>query len=150
MWAHALVVQGFCREFRLVASRGCKGMHESEFGRRVVMDYLRRGVKPFGRNEISWWDFLLFWPLWDLFMRSPVSFCRTFLLDLLKLFIAFLLWDVLMKFIALCCIFSDEISWWDYIFFWPSLSFHSILVRVLPFAFFFCALTVNIIDLLFL
>ncbi len=49
-----LVVRGFGRGFWLVARWRCKGMHESEFGRRGVMDSAeKRGVMLLGRNEVS-------------------------------------------------------------------------------------------------
>ncbi len=63
-WAHALVVRGFGRGFRLVARRWFKGMHDSEFGRKGLMEYVEKGRHAF-------------WPLWDFFMRSHAFGCKT-------------------------------------------------------------------------
>ncbi len=63
-WTHALVVGGSVGGFSLVARRWRKGMHESAFGRRGVWNMLRRASCFCGQCEISWWDFMHFWPLW--------------------------------------------------------------------------------------
>jgi hypothetical protein len=103
----ALVARGFGREFSMVARRCCKGMHESEFGRRWVVEYiLRRGAVLFVRYEISWWDFILFWPLW-----VPV-------------------WD----FMIFAAQLLYEISWWDFKLLGPlralRMRFHACLARM--------------------
>jgi hypothetical protein len=94
--------------FRLVARKGCKG---------GWWDMLRRGVVRFGRkrfpDEMSCFLALYEISSWD----RMVFCCRVFLRDLLKRFLAFLpLRDVLLKFVAFCCIlhlmrYSDELFW---------------------------------------
>ena len=40
-----------------------------------------RGVMFFCRNEISWWDFMFFWPSWD-FFRDHMLFAAEFSFDI--------------------------------------------------------------------
>jgi hypothetical protein len=48
--------------FRFIFCLSCKGMHENEFGRRGVMEFVEKGRHALfcGRFEISCWNFVLF------------------------------------------------------------------------------------------
>jgi hypothetical protein len=118
-WTHAPVVQGFGHEFRLVpARRGCKRMHESEFGSggadhgicwegaSCVLAVMTCPVEVscvFGHCEISLWDDLLFAAefSYEICFRDFWLSCRCELST----------WN-LSRFAAY---FSDEMPWWDLI-----------------------------------
>ncbi len=60
--------------------RGWGWWNESEFGRKggEWWNMLRKGHRVFFcRYEISWWDFMIFWPYWDFFLSSHAFNCRT-------------------------------------------------------------------------